>query len=152
MASRWAKAGVERQLSRLEKPLWTGLRLIQVRDKGLAFAQRLGFAEAVRRIAEQRGALVLINDDEDIAQRIGADGLHLSAAARGMHAATGLRLGPAPPATMPTNCAALYRLGLDTLLGPVLPTPTHPDATGLGWPSLRRLITGTPYRCSRSAG
>ena len=72
--------GVERQLERLEEALETGLRLIQVRDKGWPFAQRLWFAEAVRRIAGQRGALVLINDDEDIARRIGADGLHLSAA------------------------------------------------------------------------
>ncbi|MGV0951951.1 MAG: NUDIX domain-containing protein, partial [Azonexus sp.] len=59
--------GVERQLERLEEALDKGLRLIQVRDKGWPTAQRLWFAEAVTRIARQRGAIVLINDDEEIA-------------------------------------------------------------------------------------
>ena len=73
--------GVERQLERLEEALDEGLRLIQVRDKGWPSAQRLWFAEAVTRIARQRGAIVMINDDADIAHRAGADGLHLSAPA-----------------------------------------------------------------------
>ena len=30
------------------------------------------------------------------------------------------------------------------LLGPVLPTPTHPASTGLGWAEFARLIAGTP--------
>ena len=55
--------GVERQLERLEEALDKGLRLIQVRDKGWPFAQRLWFAEAVKRIAGHRSARVLINDD-----------------------------------------------------------------------------------------
>ena len=137
--------GVERQLERLEEALETGLRLIQVRDKGWPFAQRLWFAEAVRRIAGQRGALVLINDDEDIARRIGADGLHLSAA--------GLAACLQRPdfAWVGASCHGADELrradelGLDyALLGPVLPTPTHPAATGLGWAEFARLIAGTP--------
>ncbi len=137
--------GVERQLERLEEALDKGLRLIQVRDKGWPFAQRLWFAEAVRRIAGQRGALVLINDDEDIARRIGADGLHLSAA----RLAACLRrpdfdwVGASCHGADELRRAA--ELGLDyALLGPVLPTPTHPEATGLGWTEFARLITGTP--------
>ncbi|QLQ26442.1 MAG: Nudix family hydrolase [Dechloromonas sp.] len=137
--------GVERQLARLEEALDKGLRLIQVRDKGWPFAQRLWFAEAVRRIAGQRGALVLINDDEDIARRIGADGLHLSAT----------RLAPCLQRPdfgwVGASChdAGELRhageLGLDyALLGPVLPTPTHPEAPGLGWAEFARLITDTP--------
>jgi 8-oxo-dGTP diphosphatase len=137
--------GVERQLERLEEALDQGLRLIQVRDKGWPFAQRLRFAEAVRRIAGQCGALVLINDDADIARRIGADGLHLSAArladclqrpefdwvGASCHGADELRRAA--------------ELGLDyALLGPVLPTPTHPEASGLGWAGFARLIAGTP--------
>ena len=86
--------GVERQLERLEEALDEGLRLIQVRDKGWPSAQRLWFAEAVTRIARQRGAIVMINDDADIAHRAGADGLHLSAAgARRLPGTPGLRLG-----------------------------------------------------------
>jgi len=136
---------VERQLARLEEALDKGLRLIQVRDKGWPFAQRLWFAEAVRRIAGQRGALVLINDDADIARRIGADGLHLSAAKL---AACVQRPDFAWVGASCHDADELCRageLGLDyALLGPVLPTPTHPDATGLGWAEFARLITGTP--------
>ena len=137
--------GVERQLERLEEALDKGLRLIQVRDKGWPFAQRLWFAEAVRRIAGQHGALVLINDDEDIARRIGADGLHLSAAglAACMQRPDFDWVGASCHGADELCRAA--ELGLDyTLLGPVLPTPTHPEATGLGWAEFARLITGTP--------
>jgi 8-oxo-dGTP diphosphatase len=137
--------GVERQLERLEEALDKGLRLIQVRDKGWPFAQRLWFAEAVRRIAGQRGALVMINDDEDIARRIGADGLHLSAA--GLAACLQRPdfdwVGASCHGADELRRAA--ELGLDyALLGPVLPTPTHPEATGLGWAEFARLISGTP--------
>ena len=137
--------GVERQLERLEEALETGLRLIQVRDKGWPCAQRLWFAEAVRRIAGQRGALVLINDDEDIARRIGADGLHLSAAglAACLQRPDFAWVGASCHGADELRRAA--ELGLDyALLGPVLPTPTHPDATGLGWAEFARLIAGTP--------
>jgi 8-oxo-dGTP diphosphatase len=137
--------GVERQLERLEEALDTGLRLIQVRDKGWPFAQRLWFAEAVRRIAGQRGALVLINDDEDIARRIGANGLHLSSAglAASMRRPDFAWVGASCHGADELRRAA--ELGLDyALLGPVLPTPTHPEATGLGWAEFARLITGTP--------
>ncbi len=137
--------GVERQLERLEEALDKGLRLIQVRDKGWPFAQRLWFAEAVKRIAGQRSALVLINDDEDIARRIGADGLHLSAP----------RLAACPQRPdfdwVGASCHGAdelrraEELGLDyALLGPVLPTPTHPEARGLGWAEFARLIAGSP--------
>jgi 8-oxo-dGTP diphosphatase len=137
--------GVERQLARLEEALANGLRLIQVRDKGWPFAQRLRFAEAVRRIAGQRSALVLINDSEDIARRVGTDGLHLSAARL---AACGQRPDFAWVGASCHDAEELRRageLGLDyALLGPVLPTPTHPEAPGLGWAEFARLITDTP--------
>jgi 8-oxo-dGTP diphosphatase len=137
--------GVERQLERLEEALAGGLRLIQVRDKGWPQAQRLWFAEAVVRIARTHGALVVINDDAEIARRVDADGVHLSAAR--------LAACPARPAfrRVGASChtaAELARageLGLDyALLGPVLPTPTHPEAAGLGWDEFARLIAGSP--------
>jgi 8-oxo-dGTP diphosphatase len=136
--------GVERQLERLEEALDGGLRLIQVRDKTWPAAQRLWFAEAVVRLAQPRGALVLINDDEEIARRVGADGVHLSAARL---AACG---GRPDFSWVGASChtsgemAHAAELGLDyALLGPVLPTPTHPEAEGLGWDEFSRLIGGS---------
>lgn len=131
--------GVERQLERLEAALASGLRLIQIRDKTLPPAQRLWFAETVCQLARSHGALVLVNDDTDLAHRIGADGLHLSAASL-----AGCSARP-DFAWVGASCHGqdeirhTGELGLDyALLGPVLPTPTHPEAAGLGWPGFAR--------------
>ena len=135
--------GTERQLERLEEACAAGLRLIQVRDKGWPPAQRLWFAEAIRRVAHTHGALVVINDDADLARRIGADGLHLSATAL---AACGVRpdfpwVGASCHSADEISRAG--ELGLDyALLGPVLPTPTHPEASGLGWTEFARRCAG----------
>lgn len=135
--------GTERQLERVEEALSGGLRLIQIRDKGWPPAQRLWFAEAVCRLARGHGALVVINDDEAIARQVGADGVHLSAARL-------LACTQRPDfAWVGASChdaAEIIRageLGLDyALLGPVLATPTHPEASGLGWPEFARRLAG----------
>lgn len=135
--------GVERQLERLQAGLSGGLRLIQVRDKSWPQAERLWFAEAVTRLAHDHGALVVINDDEEIARRVGADGVHLSAA----KLATTLQR---PEFTwVGASChtsdeiARVGELELDyALLGPVQPTPTHPDNPGLGWAEFARRRQG----------
>ena len=125
--------GVERQLERLEEAIAGGLRLIQVRDKTLPPAQRLWFAEAVRRIAHSHGTLVLINDDAQLARSIGADGLHLSASALAACTARPEFTWVGASCHTAAEIARAGELGLDyALLGPVLPTPTHPEAAGLG--------------------
>ena len=137
--------GAERQLERLEDALGKGLRLIQIRDKGWPGARRLGFAEAATRLARPCGALVLVNDDEEIARRAGADGVHLSAAR--LQACT---QRPAFPWVGASCHSALElqraaELGFDyALLGPVLPTPTHPEAAGIGWDGFSSAICGSP--------
>lgn len=135
--------GTERQLERLEEALQGGLRLIQVRDKGWPPAQRLWFAEAVCRLARSHGALVFINDDEQIARKVGADGIHLSAARlaactqRPDFAWVGASCHNA------TEIARAGELGFDyALLGPVLPTPTHPENAGLGWAEFAGQVAG----------
>ncbi|MFZ2266138.1 MAG: Nudix family hydrolase [Azonexus sp.] len=135
--------GVERQLERLEEALDRGLRLIQVRDKGWPAAQRLWFAETVVRLAHRHAALVVINDSEEIARMVGADGLHLSS--------TSLAACQARPdfPWVGASChsaAEISRAGdldLDyALLGAVLPTPSHPETPGLGWEEFSRQIAG----------
>ena len=135
--------GTERQLERLEEALNTGLRLIQVRDKSWPPAQRLWFAETVCQLAHSHGALVVINDDEEIARRVGADGLHLSAPSL-------LACTQRPDFTWVGaschNAEEINRageLGLDyALLGAVLATPTHPEASGLGWIEFEKRLAG----------
>ncbi len=133
----------ERQLERLEDALNAGLRLVQVRDKKLPPAQRLWFAETVRQLARSHGALVVINDDEELARGIGADGIHLSAARL---AACQQRPDFTWVGASCHNAAEITRageLGFDyALLGPVLPTLTHPESSGIGWAEFENLLAG----------
>lgn len=138
-----AEEGEAAELARLERALADGLRLIQVRDKALPAERRLAFARQVVAKAHALGALVLINDDAGIARDSGADGLHLSSTAL---AACTLR----PDfAWVGASChtadeiAQAGRLDLDyALLGPVLPTPSHPESAGLGWAEFARRCAG----------
>lgn len=137
------REGTERQLERLEEALATGLRLIQVRDKGWPQAQRLWFAEAVTRLARTHGALVVINDDEEIARRVGADGLHLSAARLATCTQRPDFTWVGASCHSADEIVRAGQLDLDyALLGPVLPTPTHPESAGMGWTEFSRVIAG----------
>lgn len=139
--------GIDAELARLRNALNKGLRLIQVRDKDLPADQRKGFAHAVMALAhEHDGCCVLVNDDEKLAHEIGAHGLHLSAA-RLM--ATSQR--PASLERIAASChsteelAHATALGLDfVVLGPVLPTASHPGESGLGWTAFASLIEESP--------
>lgn len=135
--------GVERQLERLEEALAAGLRLIQVRDKGWPQAQRLWFAESVCRLAHSHDALVVINDDEEIARRVDADGLHLSAARLATCVQRPDFTWVGASCHSAAEIARAGELDLDyTLLCPVLPTPTHPESAGLGWTEFARQVAG----------
>ena len=135
--------GTERQLERLEEALRAGLRLIQVRDKGWPQAQRLWFAEAVCRLARSHGALVVINDNEGIARQVGADGVHLSAASLADCTQRPDFTWVGASCHNAAEVARAGELGFDyTLLSPVLATPSHPEASGLGWPAFARQLAG----------
>ena len=135
--------GTERQLERLEEALQAGLRLIQVRDKGWPRAQRLWFAEAVSCLARSHCALVVINDDEDIARRVGADGLHLSSVRLAACAQRPDFAWVGASCHTRDEIVRAGELGLDyALLGPVMPTPTHPDAPGIGWAGFAERLAG----------
>ncbi len=54
-----------------------GVRLIQLREKGVHDEDLLKLAERVRSLTRDAGALLIINDRIDIAEQCGADGVHL---------------------------------------------------------------------------
>ena len=135
--------GTEAQLRLLDQRLAQGLRLIQVREKGMPAAALARFAGAVIAKARVYGAQVLINSDIELAQRLGADGVHLAAAPLAR-----LQRRPAPGwcAASCHNAAEIARavqLGIDfVVLGPVQATPTHPDSMPLGWEGFAALARG----------
>ncbi|MEI6971445.1 MAG: thiamine phosphate synthase [bacterium] len=54
-----------------------GVRLVQLREKGMCDRDLFGLALQARRLTSDAGAILLINDRVDIALACGADGVHL---------------------------------------------------------------------------
>lgn len=135
--------GTERQLERLEAALQNGLRLIQIRDKSWPEANRQWLTEAVIQLARPYEAIVVVNSSESIARRSGAAGIHLTSSQL-----AACRQRPDFP-WVGASChnaeeiAKAGELGLDyALLGPVLPTPTHPESSGIGWSGFEAMRSG----------
>ena len=140
-----AERGERDFLSRLERALAGGLKLLQVREKNLSGERLLQLATEVVRLARAHGARVLVNGDAGVARQSGANGVHLTSAQ--------LRQLDRRPAAelVGASChdahelARARDLGADfVVLGPVLPTPSHPGAAGIGWDSLAALLEGSP--------
>ena len=132
--------GTDAFLVRLDAALEAGLRLIQVRDKGLDEHARLHLARETVRRAREHGARVLVNGGPRLAEEAGADGVHLDS---GAAAALSSRpdcewLGVSCHDAAELEHAA--RLEADyALLSPVLPTASHPGAPTLGWKAFAEL-------------
>ncbi|HET7776495.1 MAG TPA: Nudix family hydrolase, partial [Azospira sp.] len=132
------EGGVEAELQRLQAGLSNGLRLLQIRDKSLAPDLRASFAAQAVELAHSHGARVLINAPDEhsdtLACQVGADGIHLPASRL-----MALQQRPDFPLVAaschdPAELAQAERLDLDfAVLGPVRPTPTHPEHPGVGW-------------------
>ena len=140
-----SEIGAVPQLARLDAALAGGLRLVQIREPGLASAERETFAQAVADRCRQAGALVLVNDDSALARRIGADGLHLPASR--LAELDGRPAFEWVGASCHTR-AELERaaaLGLDyALLGAVKTTPSHPERAALGWKAFAEMAGRLP--------
>jgi 8-oxo-dGTP diphosphatase len=138
--------GIDSEWAKLEIALAGGLRLIQVRDKELPPAQRERFAQGVMdRARAYPDSCVLINDDPTLARAIGAHGVHLSAGALQQISQRPAFDWVAASCHSAAELARATELGVDfAVLGPLLPTPTHPDAPGIGWDACMRLIERSP--------
>ncbi len=126
-------------LASIECALAAGVRRVQLRARHCEPARWRRLVERAAGSCQAAGAAVLLNGDVDLAQRLGI-GVHLRAS----------QLPDADPwcfdrprqagLMMAASCHTLdelqaaQRLDCDfAVLGPVLPTPTHPQAAGIGW-------------------
>lgn len=64
-------------LAQIAAAIKGGVRLIQYRDKHLTSAKRIEQAKFLRQLCHENGALLLINDDIELAKICCADGVHL---------------------------------------------------------------------------
>jgi len=139
------KYGEAEFLKRLLAALEKGVRLIQVREPDMTPEQLDAFARRAVALAHEHGARVLINSDDALARRVGADGVHLTGGQ--------LMQRKDPPSTpiWAASChdsdelAQAAALEADfVVLSPVLPTPTHPQAAGMGWDRFAELVNNYP--------
>lgn len=139
-----AGLGREEFLHRLQSALRGGLRLVQVREKNLSRSALRDLSLRVLDLARAHGAHVLLNSDIELAQEVGADGVHMNSI---QLAACNARPDMEWCAASCHNAGELRRaarLGMDfAVLGPVLPTASHPGAPHLGWEKFDALIGGS---------
>ncbi len=138
-----AELGTEAFLERLKTRLSAGLRLVQVREKNLDRDALAAFAQRVVALARPHGARVLINGDAALAGEVGADGVHLTAAQLATATARPELEWVGASCHTASELRAAEKLGVDfAVLGPVLATPTHPEALPLGWDGFEALVRG----------
>jgi 8-oxo-dGTP diphosphatase len=126
--------GREGFVRRLESALAGGLRLVQVREKQMPEEELARFLAHVMGLAHGYGARVLLNGNVGLAQRAGADGVHLTAAQL-------MQFDRRPAIELVgASChderelARAATIGADfVVLGPVAATPSHPEIPGMGW-------------------
>ncbi|MCR4301495.1 MAG: Nudix family hydrolase [Sulfuricaulis sp.] len=139
------KYGEAEFLQRLKAALEQGVRLVQLREPEMPPEQLESLARRVVALAHEHNARVLINTDESLVRRIGADGVHLNH--RQLLQAQ-KRPGTEWWAASCHDAAELAQaaeLEVDfVVLSPVLPTPSHPEEQGLGWNRFASLVNNYP--------
>ena len=132
-------------LARLDRALDAGVRLVQLRVRGLAAAQMAGLARDAASRCRARNAELLVNGEPGLAADLGL-GLHLRASEL-------MALSALPTVAEGQRVAAschdadeldrAERLGVHfAVLGPVRATDSHPGAMPLGWERFSLLREG----------
>jgi 8-oxo-dGTP diphosphatase len=136
--------GEDAFVARMEHAFAQGLRLVQVREKPWADGRVRAFVARVLPLARRAGASVLVNADEELARTLGADGVHWTSAQ--LAAATSRPNDLLVGASCHTAADVMHASDLDldlVVLGPLRPTPSHVEASPLGWNGFARALAGT---------
>ncbi|MGF1642636.1 MAG: thiamine phosphate synthase [Thiotrichales bacterium] len=123
----------QRWLNDIEAALRGGARYLQYRDKRADLPRRLEEARALRALTSKHGVYLIINDDLELAEAVGADGLHLGRDDASLAVARG-RLGP--EAIIGVSCYAQLERAIQAeregasyvAFGSFFPSPTKPQA------------------------
>ncbi len=136
---------------RLERAMARDLRLVQLRVAGADPERLEALALRAAGICDEHDGRLLINGKPEtaagIARASAADGVHVPSRYLGQLA------GRPVPEQMLFGVSCHDRRDLEVavgvgadfaVLGPVLATPSHPDADTLGWEGFRELVAGLP--------
>ena len=131
-------------LARAKAALVSGLKLVQFREKDWDLARQRALCTTLVALADAHGARVLLNGSAENARAWGCAGVHWTSAALAAATERPRDLVCAASCHTREDLAHAGRLALDfAVLGPVLPTPTHPDARPLGWDGFAAIAAET---------
>jgi hydroxymethylpyrimidine kinase/phosphomethylpyrimidine kinase/thiamine-phosphate diphosphorylase len=128
-------------LPRVAAALRGGVRIVQYRDKHASAAAKAEMAASLVALCHRAGAILIVNDDAQLAGACNADGVHLGQQ-DGEVAATRALLGPGKLIGVSTRTVAEAQhaaaAGADYIgLGSLYPTTTKNDAVVVGLAGLR---------------
>ncbi|NPB06856.1 MAG: thiamine phosphate synthase [Aquificae bacterium] len=129
-------------LEKVERVLEKGVRMLQLRAKGLPARRLYELAKEVRALTRRYGALFIVNARADAAAAVGADGVHLPEA--GLPPEAVKRVFPnllvGFSAHSLESALEAQRQGADFVtFSPVFRTASHPEAEPKGLEELKRV-------------
>ena len=146
-----------------EAAVKAGVRLVQLRMKGATAAEIEKTGREIRAITQGTPTRFILNDDPEMAERIGADGVHVgqdditvaevrrrfpSLGIVGLSTHSMAQMRAAEAAREDCHCEGRSNRPPDYIgIGPVFPTPTKPDYGSLGLATAAAIATATslPY-------
>ncbi|MBK7353649.1 MAG: Nudix family hydrolase [Nitrosomonas sp.] len=140
-----AELGESTMLQKIELAAQQGLGLLQVREKSMSKAQLKQFIDEIINRTKSYPMKIFVNEDIALANEVGVNSVHLTSS---QLMDISVRPDVAWCAASCHNVEELYhaeQLGLDfVVLGPVLPTKSHPGAIALGWRKFSSMIRDYP--------
>lgn len=133
-------------LRRLERCLEVGVEFVQFRAPSLTADRYAEMAREVIHCCRRAGARVVLNAEPELARVLEADGVHLNSRRLREYANRPLesRLLVGASCHNPNELRMAARCQADyVVLGPVLPTVSHPGAVTLGWKRFSELARGS---------
>jgi 8-oxo-dGTP diphosphatase len=134
-------------LAKLDQALAQGIRLVQLRAKGMGAEEYKALARRVVEHCHAQGARLLLNGEPAWVTEVGADGAQLSSGR--LYSLSQRPLGKEllVGASCHTREELQQALKLEAdfaLLSPIKWTKSHPDTEPLGWDEMRRLMDEMP--------
>ena len=127
----------------IREALEGGVTILQLREKGLTTEQLTEESYRVKKLCEEYGVPLIINDDYKAAVESGADGVHVGiedTAVAEIRAYAGERFIIGATAKTPGQALKAYNEGADYLgVGAVFPSPTKTNAIRISTAQLREI-------------
>ncbi|OOV88416.1 Nudix family hydrolase [Oceanospirillum linum] len=137
----------EQWLQKLHVALNTDIELVQFRAHDLSEEEFVKRANAALELTRKAGALLLLNAEPSILDRVDADGIHLTTERLSHYASRPIPAGKwlSCACHNPTQLQMAQALGADMVTySPVLATESHPGVEPLGWQEFHNAIEPIP--------